>query len=259
MTTFTLTTFTSLAGVWESKLINTSLTCTSCCGTSTLYVNLENTNCCTSINATYSPTSTTAAAIKIHQRWITGTTSTSTCNWGMIYDYDWGYDSCKTPIIAPEKALKKIIRERCSPNVFVHNSKRQPLPIPSDIREQRARETLRRVVGDQKFLNFIKNGFISVKAKSGLIYQIFPGGGITHVFNQGDLVDRLCVVLQGNFPPTDSLIMRYLLILNNEQQFNSLAIKHSIAGNFRPIKCDVKVQPQSLIDIFRELKAIKAA
>ena len=123
--------------------------------------------------------------------------------------------------------------------------------MPADIREQRARETLKRVVGDIKFSNFLRNGFISVKAKSGLIYQIFPGHGITSIYDQGKMTERLCVVLQGDFPPTDSLIMRYLLILNNEQQFRSLAIKHSVHS--QPIAI-AKQEVKSLSEIYKDLK-----
>lgn len=181
---------------------------------------------------------------------------TAECNYG--YTTKWNLKPLTYQ--EKEKQLKdkfsKIIQNRCCPNVFIRqNSKRQPLPMTADIREQRARETLRRVVGEQKFINFMKHGFISVKGKSELVYQIFTGHGITHVFDRGNLVERLCVVLQGGFPPTDSLIMRYLLILNNEQQFRSLAIKHSIYGFERSRQTNGPVDMKSLAEIFKELKA----
>lgn len=149
--------------------------------------------------------------------------------------------------------FQRIIKERCAPNIIVRNSKRQPLPMPADIREQRARDTLRRVIGDNKFGNFIKHGFISIKARSGLVYQIFPGHGFTNVYNQGQMVECLCVILRGDFPPTDSLIMRYLLILNNEQQFRSYANKQSV---HQPIRSHLtgEVDTKSLTEIFRDLK-----
>lgn len=149
--------------------------------------------------------------------------------------------------------FQRIIKERCTPNIIVRNSKRQPLPMPADIREQRARDTLRRVIGDNKFGNFIKHGFISIKARSGLVYQIFPGHGFTNVYNQGQMVECLCVILRGDFPPTDSLIMRYLLILNNEQQFRSYANKQSV---HQPIRSHLtgEVDTKSLTEIFRDLK-----
>ena len=185
--------------------------------------------------------------------------ATTACTVEWTYDnYECTYDYSRP--ISPQQQLKskfsQIIQSRCSPNIIVRqNSKRKPLSMATDIREQRARETLRRVIGEQKFVNFMKHGFISVKARSGLVYQIFTGHGITHVFDQGNLVERLCVVLQGNFPPTDSLIMRYLLILNNEQQFRSLAIKHSISGFERSRQTNGPADMKSLAEIFKELKS----
>jgi hypothetical protein len=146
--------------------------------------------------------------------------------------------------------LKQIIASRHAP-AFI--PRRNPMKIDADVREQRARETLRRVLGEEKYRNFLRAGFVSVRAKSGMIYQIFPGHGITRVFDHGKQVDRLCVVLQGNFPPTDSLIMRYLMILNNEQQFRGLAIKHSLDTSVRGI-LTAPVRP--LPEIYRELKKV---
>jgi hypothetical protein len=62
-------------------------------------------------------------------------------------------------------------------------------------------------------------------------------------------------VLSGNFPPTDSIIMRYLLILNNEDMFWSKAVKHGVftTGNVMTITTP-KQRDKSLVEIFRELK-----
>jgi hypothetical protein len=90
-----------------------------------------------------------------------------------------------------------------------------------------------------------------VIAKSGLIYQIFPGHDFTKVYNRGIMVDRYCVVLQGGFPPTDSLIMRYLLILNNEEMFKSYAVKH---GAVQPHEIEMQDDNRSLLEIFKEYK-----
>jgi hypothetical protein len=143
--------------------------------------------------------------------------------------------------------LREILDTRMAPNII---SSCRPLGFTKDEREMRARETLRRVLGEQKFKDFIRRGSISVRAKSGKVYQIFPGHDFTKVYDSGKLVDRLCVVLQGNFPPTDSLIMRYLMILNNEKQFRSYAIKHGVSTPTLPITPDQR----SLVEIFKELK-----
>lgn len=203
--------------------------------------------------------------------WRVGSAAITSCDiqlgrWGDECTVEYEWQGIPRPMSAEEKKaheerqlkdrFSKIIQGRCAPNIAVRqNTKRQALPMPADIREQRARETLRRVIGDQKYINFIKHGFISVKGRSGLVYQIFTGHGITHVFNQGNLIERLCVVLQGSFPPTDSLIMRYLLILNNEQQFRSLAIKHSISGYERSRQDNGPATDKSLAEIFKELKS----
>jgi hypothetical protein len=156
-------------------------------------------------------------------------------------------DILPVPKTAADK-LREILEKRVAPNII---SSCKPLGFTQDEREMRARETLRRVLGEQKFRDFVRRGSISIRAKSGMVYQIFPGHDFTKVYNCGKLVDRLCVVLQGNFPPTDSLIMRYLMILNNEQQFRSYAIKHGVDGL---ITLPQKPDQRTLVEIFKELK-----
>lgn len=153
-----------------------------------------------------------------------------------------------TPAKTLEQRIKELLRQRIAPPIYTHA---KPLGFTKDLREIRARETLHRVLGDDRYKSFLKKGFISVIAKSGLIYQIFPGHDFTKVYNRGIMVDRYCVVLQGGFPPTDSLIMRYLLILNNEKMFESLAHKH---GAVQPHDVSVQNDSRSLLEIFKEYK-----
>lgn len=149
--------------------------------------------------------------------------------------------------------LSEIIRKRHAPAIHV-NDRRGMLAPTKDIREQRARETMRRVLGEREYYRFVKCGFVSITGKSGLIYQIFPGHKITCVFNRGKLVDRLCVVLTGDFAPTDSLMMRYLMILNDEAEFR----KHAIVHQVQPIpRLVLPEQPkESLVEIFKRLKQV---
>ena len=151
------------------------------------------------------------------------------------------------PVVKPGDRLREIIQARQAPMILVS---RTPLMTPKDIREIRARETLCRVIGEDKFQRFLKDGFVSVRAKSGLVYQIFPGHGITNVYKEGDHIERLCVVLRGEFPPTDSLIMRYLIILNDENRFRGYAIKHQVIAK----KPQIVADERSLTEIFRDLK-----
>tara|TARA_Y100000034_G_scaffold6762_1_gene7461 strand:- start:14868 stop:15641 length:774 start_codon:yes stop_codon:yes gene_type:complete len=195
-----------------------------------------------------SDTCTTWGSYKWHDPWAENT-------------YGWKNSSCEwvTPKKSPETKLKEIIAARQAPVVHtrerwrLHRSTQQ---CPNE-REARARQTLRRVIGDEKFKGFLRNGFVTVRnPKSGKSYQIFPGHGITCVFENGEMTERLCVVLNGDFPPTDSIIMRYLMILNNEEQFRSIAINHAInhAVTQRQKKI-VTPDERSLSEIFRELKA----
>lgn len=147
---------------------------------------------------------------------------------------------------SPQEQLREIIQNRHAPNICG----RKYLKPPQDPKEIRARETLLRVLGEDKFRVFLRNGFVSVRAKSGMVYQIFPDHGITCVYKNGQMMERLCVVLRGGFPPTDSLIMRYLLILNDEQDFRSHAVKHSV---IQKDKACVATNQKSLPEIYREL------
>jgi hypothetical protein len=157
--------------------------------------------------------------------------------------------SYSPPRKSVNEQIKEILKKRIASDVIVNC---KPLGHAEDMREIRARETLRNVIGEDKFRDFARRGSISVRAKSGLTYQIFPGSGFTNVYNSGKMVDRLCVVLTGGFPPTDSLIMRYLMILNNEEQFKSLAIKHGVT---KPIVAQA-TDRRSLAEIFKELKKV---
>lgn len=148
----------------------------------------------------------------------------------------------------PSERLRQMIQARQGPMIMTRN----PLKAPADEREVRARETLLRVIGEDKFRNFLKHGFITVRGKSGKVYQIFTGHGITCVYDRGQMVERLCVILTGNFPPTDELIMRYLMILNNEDDFRAKAIKHSVTQ--KKVADPVDLRP--LPEIYRELRKV---
>jgi len=183
---------------------------------------------------------------------------------GCAWESTWGSAICgsvtnpstyayRTIVETPQERLRRIIQQRHAPGVVVIESKR-PMSRTPDIREQRARETLSRLIGQERFSRFLKQGFISAKnKKSGKIYQIFPGSGITKVFENGNLTARLCVVLQGNFPPTDSLIVRYLLALNDEDKLWSLAIKHSISNYSKTVPL---VDSRSLTEIYKDLQKV---
>ena len=160
--------------------------------------------------------------------------------------------SCSTrPIKTPQERLREMIQSRQAPAIHVSRKALNPV---ANIEEMRARDMLRRVIGHDKFRDFMRNGFVSVQAKSGKMYQIFPGHDITNVFLNGEKIERLCVVLRGQFPPTDSLIMRYLLILNDEQDFRSYAVQHKVYPS-AVARVTLPAEPlKSLPELFRGLK-----
>lgn len=165
----------------------------------------------------------------------------------------WTYGSAWTaPIVPPGERIRQMIRERIAP-AFHRN--RTALGLSHDIREKRARGTLRRIIGEEKFRRFIRDGFITVVSKTGLTYRIFPGHGITEVYARGIMVERFCVVLTGQFPPTDELLMRYLLILNDEGEFTKSARKQGIRS-CKPVTMRINPVQRSLPDLWAEIKQV---
>jgi len=75
---------------------------------------------------------------------------------------------------------------------------------------------------------------------------------MTRVWKNGEFVEKLCVVLQGNYPPTDAIIMRFLLILNDEEEFRRIANKMQ---PFDTILLPKKVDMRSLPEILKELRS----
>jgi hypothetical protein len=193
------------------------------------------------------PTACSASAIWTSISNIMSMTCSSTAGFfKVIGDGKWVPDT-------PEDRLKAIIENRLAPYA---SRRSQPVPPAHDFREVCARETLRRVVGDRKYYKFLSHGFVSVRASSGKVYQIYPGHGITKVYKDGQKVERLCVVLFGDFPPTDSLIMRFLLILNDEEHFRGLANKSRFVD---PAPLVLTTDQRKLTEVFKELKKQLAA
>ncbi len=183
---------------------------------------------------------------------VSSTDNSSIYNRDATFEWKWSKDKLSTwsPPVDPLQRMREIIRSRQSP--FVISTRRAISPL-ADLRELRARQTLRRVLGESQFRSFLRNGFVTVTAKSGKTYQIFTGSAMTSVYVNGKMIEKLCVVLNGVFPPTDSLIVRYLMILNNEDEFRSYAIQHNVYQH--NAKGDKTERAKSLPEIFAEIKA----
>jgi len=100
--------------------------------------------------------------------------------------------------------------------------------------EAKARLLLKRLVGDTAFRNYLKNGFLSYRGKSGKSYQIFPGEGMTNVWENGRPMEKLCVIFNDyDKPPTDSVVMRLLLLENSEDKFKKLSNRFGFSSDRR--------------------------
>ncbi len=157
-------------------------------------------------------------------------------------------------LLSPRDRLREILRSRHAPAIVLRG---EPIKLPADHREQRARETLRMMLGEEKYRRFLTRGFVAIRAKSGLIYRLFPGYRQVEVYKLGALIEKLCIVLRGDFPPTDWLIMRYLLVLNDETDFRRRANLNRVGAFARvePLPFPAQVdRGQSLMDIFAELR-----
>lgn len=124
------------------------------------------------------------------------------------------------PVVEAAERLREILRSRMAPNIIVRSTALRPT---HDIREIRARQTLRRLIGEEAYQKFAVRGFITFRGASQQTYQIFPGHQRVRVWKMGKQIEELCVVLSGDFPPTDSVIMRLLLIQESEERFRKIA------------------------------------
>jgi len=171
----------------------------------------------------YTNDATTTATTPYIDMWKSDATSTATTytlnDWVKdvgYYRWDKGEAEWISKPVDPMQRMREIIRSRQAPTILVA---RHGAGNPNDDREFRARETLRRMIGDGAFLRFLRKGFVSVRAKSGRVYQIFPGHKSTVCWENGKPIKSMCVILQGGFAPTDELIMRYILITTDEEDF----------------------------------------
>jgi len=117
--------------------------------------------------------------------------------------------------------IKERFKRNLAPDILIRRFSVGKAKKPS---ESRAREALLQLIGPDRFRRYLKNGFASIRGKSGRIYQIFPGHKMTKVWEKGQHIEDLCVVMvDSSLPPSDSVIMRMLMILDSEEAFRQVA------------------------------------
>lgn len=89
--------------------------------------------------------------------------------------------------------------------------------------ELTAIETLREMISEAEYRKYIKDGFICVRGASGKVYQIFRGRNHTRIWENGVVIEEVCVYISDrNIPPTDAVIAFKTIIETSEEEFKSL-------------------------------------
>lgn len=84
-------------------------------------------------------------------------------------------------------------------------------------------DTLREMITEAEFRKYMAHGFILVKGQSGHVYQIFRCRKHTRVWENGEVVEEVCVRIKDRrIPPTDSVIAFKILIETDEDTFKKL-------------------------------------
>jgi hypothetical protein len=119
--------------------------------------------------------------------------------------------------------LKGMIQNTIKANLCIHmKSRAEPLPLGIQESEQTALETLREMVSEQEFRNYLRYGFLLVNGKSGRVYQIFRHKQHTKVWDRGVLVEEVCVRINWrDIPPTDNVIAFKVMVETSEELFRS--------------------------------------
>lgn len=120
--------------------------------------------------------------------------------------------------------VRDIIQNTLKANLCIL-MKSRAMPLPKDIKESEriAMETLREMISEQEFRNYLRYGFILVKGQSGKIYQVSRQNSHTKVWNRGALVEEVCVRInrQIEVPPTDNVIAFKVMIETSEDLFRN--------------------------------------
>ena len=159
------------------------------------------------------------------------------------------------PPKSPTERLREIIRARQAP-LYLPSHRKLLLPT-DDARELRARATFRRIVGEHNWRSYCARGYVSVQGASGKVYQIFAGHDVTRVYDQGRLIERLCIVLRGDYPPTDSILMRYVMVLSDEAGFRKQANRTVCSGE-NPDGVSEREVKNDLLTEWRRIKGLAA-
>lgn len=120
-------------------------------------------------------------------------------------------DPFKRKLQQLKRNLTIIVKSRASPIFNISQN------------EQVAIDTLREMITETDFRKYLIHGFILVKGCSGRVYQVFRDRHHTKVWENGELVEEVCVrVKDSRIPLTDNLIAFKIMIESDENEFRKL-------------------------------------
>lgn len=121
--------------------------------------------------------------------------------------------------------LQDKIRSTVKANLcIITNTRGSTFPKMMKDAEKTALETLRDMITEQEYRNYLRYGFITVKGKSGRLYQISRTKSHTIVWENGKVIEEVCIrIKEGTvIPETDNVIAFKVMIETDENLFKSL-------------------------------------
>ena len=123
------------------------------------------------------------------------------------------------------KDMKEVVRSTVRANLLIQIGKRNIPQRRMEEAELIAQETLREMVSEENFRRYLKYGFITVRGRSGDVYQIFRDRVHTDVWRAGKKVEEVCVDIHPDVhsPPTDKAIALMTMLVTDEVAFRKSA------------------------------------
>jgi hypothetical protein len=78
------------------------------------------------------------------------------------------------------------------------------------------------MITELEFRKYINYGFLSVRGRSGRVYQIFRNQSHTKVWKGDKLVEEVCVRIRESVPPTDNVIAFKAIVEADEEEFHKI-------------------------------------
>ena len=135
---------------------------------------------------------------------------------------DWG-----VPPLSKVDQFRAKIKGNLRPSIEATNG--YLMDLNNDPAERRARQLLSDLISREEFRRYLVRGFIMVRGRSGLLYKVYGGYKQMVSYKQNaaggyEPFESFCIVFQNSkMPATDWVIMRKLLIDNEEFKLHKLA------------------------------------